>query len=346
VIDRVGLLKAAGIVGVALATGHVMQFGLPFAGQSDSSQAALAEPDSTQESRRYFAPRPRPIMPVLVGGAGSLSDALPDAPDEVAAAPALPRTQAYRRPVPDDPIRIPDDSARNNLNAFGIPCQSDLELTALEGGHVGLRLEATCNPNERVVIWHDGLRFADQTSALGVFEATVPAFRERAKFRVEFADGSSRAAEITAPDANEYDRVALQWVGGENLSIHAFEFGADRGDPGHVHRTRPSPVARLSGAVGGEIHRMGDTGLDAPVISEIYSFPSGHSPRSGVVRLMVEAEVTPFNCAKTVDAEAVQTEPEGGIRTVALALEMPGCEAVGDILVLKNVLRDLRIASN
>ena len=331
----------AAMAGFALATGHVMQYGMPFA--SETSDHVVEAPAPTTPN---ISPRPRPMMPVLAGGNGSLTDALPKAMEVAPPSLRAGIDPVARRPVPDDRIRVPDNRPYANLNAFGIPCDTSLEVTPMDEGQVALRLEANCITKERIVVWQDGLRFAARTSAVGVFEASIPAFRENTRFRVEFANGTSVEAGATVPGADAFDRVALLWSGTDNLSIHAFEFGATRGEAGHIHRTRPGPVARSSGTESGRIQRFGDPDVDAPLIAEVYSFPSGRAMKSGVVRLMVEVEVTPFSCGKTLDAEAIQTEAEGGLRSVALALDMPGCEAVGDILVLKNVLRDLRIARN
>ena len=83
-----------------------------------------------------------------------------------------------------------------------------------------------------------------------------------------------------------------------------------------------------------------------PLMAEVYTFPKTAKTRDGVVRLSVEAEVTAYNCETEVTGTTIQRNGIGDVRPVELTLAMPGCEAIGEFLVLKNLLQDLKIASN
>ena len=64
------------------------------------------------------------------------------------------------------------------------------------------------------------------------------------------------------------------------------------------------------------------------------------------MRVSVEAEVTKANCGREIAAETLQPGADGTMQAVEITLAVPDCSAVGEFLVLKNVLRDLKIASN
>jgi hypothetical protein len=209
---------------------------------------------------------------------------------------------------------------------------------------VRVLLSAPCRPNERVELRHEGLAFAMATSALGLIDVTIPVFTRQARIEAQLADGTVLTGMPVVAGLHDFERVALASDGRAVLAINAFEFGARPGDGGHV-RYAPGMWHRGSQARG-QIVRLGDPGIAAPLQSEIYTFPVGQKLTTGAVRLHVEAEVTEATCGRAVEATAIQSMPGGPPSHVALTLDMPGCDATGDILVLKNVLRDLRLARN
>lgn len=335
------LATAAVTVILAISIGHVMQFGLsagpasaPGGASPRAEKAAALRPVTPREDRMHDAPKV------------TVAAALPRPPAEALVPVSSLRKIVRRQRIPTDSFRSPDRTAYNNLNAFGIPCETSLRAEPAPGAMVALHLAATCRPNERIEVVHEGLRFASLTSALGEFDALVPAFSVEAKFEVVLADKTRVEARTTVPEAALVDRVALQWRGNGAMSIHAFEFGADVGEPGHVYSGKPASDLQPPDMIGGEIITLGDPRIDGPLLAEVYTFPSGQVSEKGVVRLQVEAEVTPFICGKEAVAEAVQSVPGATPSIVTVRLAMPGCDAVGDILVLKNILRDLKIASN
>ena len=74
----------------------------------------------------------------------------------------------------------------------------------------------------------------------------------------------------------------------------------------------------------------------------LYTFPADPNAKAVVV---VEAPVTEASCGREILAE---TLVGSGSRVTIndLAAAMPGCDAIGDYLVLKNLVPDLNIASN
>ena len=337
------LVTAAVTIILAGAIGHLMQYGLWPGGGGEGFAAAPSDAVSpVVRPSGLGATDPLPgRAPVTV-----MSDALPRPPADALSPGTLASAVVGRHAVPDDAFHAPDRPDYRDLNAFGMPCEKALTASLVDGGFVALNLSATCNPNERVEIEHAGLRFAMRTSVLGELAVTVPAFMTEAEFSVIMADGSTASAALRVPEAATVSRVALQWLGDPTMSIHAFEFGANAGDPGHIYHDKQASTLGRAGHVGGDIVALGDPGVESPRLAEVYSLPAGAYSDDGLVRLQVESRVTAFTCGKDSVAEAVQSTQGGRPTVVAVRLAMPGCDAVGDILVLKNILRDLRVVSN
>lgn len=191
-----------------------------------------------------------------------------------------------------------------------------------------------------VVITHSGIQVTAKTNAAGKLQQRIPALDETARVTVSF-EGDAIASTLTVPDANMYQHVAIVWNGDQNLQMHAFEFGAKRDQFGHVWAGAPKSPQRATRGNGGYLTRLGDgSGTSA----EIYSFPAGQTQNRGVIRLVAEAGVTPANCGKQINALALQTGPLGGIDATEVALKMPQCDGIGQVVRLQNLFQDMRLA--
>ncbi|WP_372605220.1 hypothetical protein [Actibacterium sp.] len=233
-----------------------------------------------------------------------------------------------------------------NLNEFGLPCATDLSAKPAAGGMVALTLTASCAPLARVEVMQDRLSFALRNSATGDLNILVPALSADPVFIVQIEDGPLLTATAHQPQARDFDRVALQWQGAAMMHLHAFEFGADYNDTGHIWAGHPRDASVGDAAVGGFMTVLGDSTLPNPSLAEVYSYPRGESRDSGVVRINIEAEVLDSNCGQEIVAETLQPGADGALAAAQLSLTMPDCGAVGEFLVLKNILRDLKIAHN
>ncbi|MBW4706766.1 hypothetical protein KX928_03090 [Roseobacter sp. YSTF-M11] len=211
---------------------------------------------------------------------------------------------------------------------------------------VKLSLTAPCMQNERVTVSHNGLQFTETTSDTGGLDVAVPAMSERAEFSVAFANGHSVDAIAQVPGVALYDRVAVQWQGADTVQIHAREFGASYGDAGHVWAGAARDVSAVVDGRGGFLTRHGDSSADDGLMIEVYTYPSELTAAQNALELSVETEVTNKNCGREVEAKALKLVAGAVLPIKALSLAVPGCDAIGDFLVLNNPLQDLTVASN
>ncbi len=272
---------------------------------------------------------------------------IPDMPSDS----AIPEPLELKQPTPLDrmapveeaaPEELPEEPGRNE---YGLACDVILSASAQTAGMVRLMLTAPCAADERLTVRHEGLIFSDETDALGMYTVDVPALSIDASFSVTLASGETAETAVDVPEAMRTERVVLQYNGDNGLQIHALEFGADYGDAGHIWSGNPGSVEAATRTGGGFLTMLGDRSQPDAFLAEVYTLPEDARGQDGVVRLSVEAEVTAANCNRDIAGQTIQRTAAGGMRPVSLTLSMPDCDAAGEFLVLKNLLRDLKIAS-
>ena len=260
-----------------------------------------------------------------------LPQTFPEAPVLIASAvePAPIAAMAFDRPTP---MRSPARLAGLDAARAGGPCDIDFSAEARPGALAALRIEAPCAPAARVTLRHQGLTVTLLTDAEGRAETLFPGLSRAAVFLAE-AGGVSAVAMTELPDMAEWKRVALQWRESDGLSLHAMAPGASYGSPGHVSRLTPSQE-------GARVIALGDAAAPSPRLAEIYTAPAGDA-----AALSVEIEVTARNCGKPMAAELVRSDAAQGLASTDLEVTLPGCDAVGELLVLQNLEPGLTVAS-
>ncbi len=277
---------------------------------------------------------------------------LPKPPAEAALPaplPMPPRDHAERMAARATPVSArPLEEAGAGLNAFGMVCTAHLSVEPLPGAMVALDLSAPCRAGQEVEIHHSGLRFAQRIGADGRVEAEVPALVQDAAFRAVFQDGETLTAGVPVPDAASLRRVAVQWEGASELLLHALEFGAEEGSSGHVWPGAPRSAALALASGGGFLTLLGDSGLDRARRVQVYSLPLAGAPREGTVELILEASGDGRACATEVEAQALHpsTAPGGPADALDITFVLPPCDEPGQILLLKNIIGNLKIARN
>jgi hypothetical protein len=347
-------VRVATVLVIALATGHVMQHGNAIAARLDRAD-----------------PVPEAPLPARLAGAGTALAPVVDV--ALLAAPDLPATPdvavtraAFDLPaVPETPLPMPapGDSRIASLDIANdaapepapMPapapaadradaCAPSLSLSPAPAAMIALSFAAPCAPGAEVVIEQAGLRFKVLADAEGRVALDVPALAMSAHIAVSTA-AVQREADIEMPTLADYDRVALAWSGAEGPELHAFEFGADYGDAGHVWRGNPRDASWAIRARGGFEQALGDGNAVVPARLEVYTFPAGHYPGEGDVRLSLETEVTAANCNRDIAARSLTIT--GGVAQAPtdVTLAMPECDAQGDFLVFGTLFPEITFAA-
>lgn len=329
-------LVAGGTFSVAMAIGFVMQNGDALASRM------VAEDDSGSQKLPAPAQADIAAMPVLPDPAINTVLTLPEAfaPSEPLAAPVRMAAAELDVPLSDAlPEVLPGGEE------LEISCAADLEATAGPAATVLLEISAPCAIDAVGTLHHQGIIVSVQTNAQGTATLVVPALAQEAVFIMDMPGGFGAAAIVSVPDFDQYDRAVLQWQGDTGLSLHALEFGAGYAEEGHVWAASARNIDAAQSGTGGFLMRLGDVALEGAMIAEVYTYPSGISQRDGTVELSVEAEVLGSNCGRSIAAQSIQISPGEDAQALDLTMTLPDCDAVGEFLVLKNMLRSLTLAS-
>ena len=225
-------------------------------------------------------------------------------------------------------------------------CEVTAKARPMAAAMVNVTLNAPCLPYERVTVHHNGMIFTQTTSKAGALDINVPSLAETAVFVFAFGNGEGAVAQTHVEDLEDFGRVVLQWKGQTGFQLHALEAGSDYEGKGHVWGGQPREIAAAITGAGGFIKMNGDLSASEPLVAEVYTFPKSLETSVGGVRLSVEAEVIQANCGQEIEAQALELRDNQSIKTRDLNLAVPDCDAVGNFLVLNNLLEDLKVASN
>ncbi|TKZ19352.1 translocase [Shimia litoralis] len=323
---------------VAISIGFLMQSGeANSAGRLSQQPASGVTPD-------LGAATPARLPPEALPPLSDVQDlsALPMLPREIGPKADFPSQPVILTVSRDSPVgMMPEEETTPMLG-----CDVALLAEPEAGAMVRVSLSAPCLMGERVTLHHSDMRFTELVGADGMLTVSIPALTEQAVFIVAFANGEGAVASANVPSLPFYDRVVVQWKGPVGLQLHAREYEADYGSDGHVWRGASRDVSILANGQGGYLTRLGNTQTPDALMAEIYTFPSGTAPLQGHVRLSVEAEVDAVNCSKDVTAQSIQLRSDKPPKLQDFHLTLPDCDAVGEFLVLKNLLEDLTIAQN
>lgn len=213
-------------------------------------------------------------------------------------------------------------------------CNTQLDLIAQPGAMIGLTLLSPCHPDQRVVLRHAGLAVTGKTSASGTLFATLPALTAVSVVEVLFPSGEVTTAQIGMPELTQTQRFVVQWQDADSFQLHGFENGAGYDQPGHISAAFPGKPGE-----GAFITLLGDSTTDLPLLAEAYTFgPDANA------QIVLEAAVTESTCGREILGETIMAS-QGSVEITDLSLAMPDCSAIGDILVLKNLVQDMKLAA-
>lgn len=208
-------------------------------------------------------------------------------------------------------------------------CAVTLALAPADGAMIDVSLSAPCNLGERVVIRHSGLSFSATIGGGGQLRLQLPALEVDALVAAYFEGSEILLAQVAVPEAADYIRFAVQMPYPAHFDL----------------RAREGEQVFVSGQVGaiGEQRRilnLGSMKSANPLLSQVYSIrKSAFLSPDLTVELRISGEI----CGKTLPAETILSNG-GKISKLQFDVAVPNCGASGDILLLKNLLRDLTLA--
>jgi hypothetical protein len=309
---------------VAFGAGHVVQSEIETAPQPGKVETALVD-TPLEHAANVKTPLARPA------GLG-LSDPTLGALDKALTPWA--RKSAPRVVLADAEVALPGEAqptpVEEIVSADSGDCTPNLSVKPREGAVLDVLLVAPCAKDSRVILRHGGLALTAHTNATGALSLMLPALDRAGEVTAMFKDGHRAEAAATVEMAG-LRRFAVQWLSDDAVQLQVYEDGAAFGAPGNVSAARPQGA--------GFLVALGDARTDLSLMSEIYTFPAAGLP----VQVTLEAEVTEANCGREVLGQTLDSV-DGTVKTSDITLTMPGCEAVGDILVLNNLVGDTTLA--
>lgn len=323
-----GILTAASTLAIALGIGFVMQ--------------------SSDEARAWYGSGSTPATKQ----ADPVKTELLDVQSIELTAAAETLETAYTAPQGDEAILLASvprpnlvEPERDDVLPADPACSVEAMARALPGAVVSLELTAPCLPDEKLTVHHGGMMFTDVTNDAGDLNIMIPALSEDAVFIMAFSNGDGAVATASVKDIDQFDRKVLQWRGSGAFSLHAREFGADYDSDGHVWQGGAQDLTGIAKGERGFVLQLGDATRGEPLMAEVYTFPTGRAAQGGTVYMTVEAEVTAENCGAEIEAQTLERQIGGAIQSRDVILSVPECSAVGDFMVLNNLLSDLTIAA-
>ena len=319
-MDRTFTIRIAAVtLCAALGIGAVMQ-------SWPSSQAATAQVPVVVSDVQEVSSTPRDLMPVDMPVVATL-------PDTIVSASV------------SSTVVTPDIVVPEPVVDSGFACDVKMSATPIAGAMMTVDITAPCHGSERVTLHHNGLMFTALTQPDGSLSVDVPALTEHALVVASFLDGAGAVALTDVSSVPFYDRVVLQWRGDAGLQLHAREFDAEYFTDGHVWQGASGNATRAATGQGGFLTKLGTADAPDALLAEVYTFPSGMTEAAGTVALTVEAEILASNCDSTVEAQTLEIRNGGTLTSKELTIDVPGCDTVGDFLLLKNLVEDLTIAA-
>jgi hypothetical protein len=204
----------------------------------------------------------------------------------------------------------------------GDHCRPSMQLTAVEGAMIHLSLLAPCNRNQRIVVRHSGLSFAEKTRTDGAATVLFPAMKPDATVAVYLADARLVLGKVAVPEVAGYSRLAVMWEWPAEVQLRVTD-----GD-----KVLVGTAPRIGGNAP-HVMALGTPDVQSPVMAQVYSVP-GHDLDE--MQLIGELRITPASCGRTLRLDTVRSD--AGVTSARdQTVPVPLCGTAGDILLLKNL---------
>ncbi len=241
-----------------------------------------------------------------------------------------------------DPLGLPPTATIAPAEPEVAGCAIDVQGSVKAGALMELSITAPCNSGESVAFEHAGLKFSEQLGPDGSLIVEVPAMTASARVALHFADGADKDVELNVPDFEAFDRIAVIWQGATGLQLHALEGGAGYDEAGHIWADTPGTPDAAIKETGGFISVLGSTA--SGFAADVYTYPAGLMRQGIEPEVSIEAQVMEHTCGGEIEGWILRTNPGRAPNVEPLKIMVPGCEAVGEFLVLRNLPVELKLA--
>ncbi len=223
-------------------------------------------------------------------------------------------------------------------------CNITLKASPKPAARVSLEVNARCHPNKVVTVEHANLRFRETLDANGELTVSIPAFSEFSLFSISLDGGINAMVGVYVAGLSSVDRVGISWSGRDDTFLHAFE-GTNLQN-GHRWRLSPGSYRRSQMDGGGYLTLLGDPQLPNAELTQVYSRRKFQSNTFKFVSLTLETLRGDTDCGGTLSVMTARHTPEIGYSSTQNKIRLQDCNSTTGSLVLKNLVKDLRVAQN
>lgn len=157
-----------------------------------------------------------------------------------------------------------------------------------------VRVGTPCRADQIIKFGYGDANVVRKLDSAGRLELTLDLFAGTSSpIAIVFEDGSSRELPARASDLDKLEKIALIWRAPVDLDLHAFEYGASFGQPGHVWSHSPSSALAAREQVAATRRGRGflsraDSGEGTGDKIEVYTFIRHHDQPAGVVSIAID----------------------------------------------------------
>jgi hypothetical protein len=170
-----------------------------------------------------------------------------------------------------------------------------VELAPVRGGQTHIAVDTACRAQQMVIFTYAGAVFIQTLDASGRVALVLDCFAgDREAVTIRFEDQTTVVRQpIVGEDMSDLSKVAIVWTSTVDLDLHAFEYSATFGGPGHVWSGQPrslqeaSAGARREGRGQGFMSTAG-AGGEVGMNLEVYTFMHQRGQAPGFIKLAVD----------------------------------------------------------
>lgn len=209
-------------------------------------------------------------------------------------------------------------------------CLPRLSLSNLAGATITAHVHAPCAAQKEITLRHAGLVFRHRLDDDGRLAVDLPVLDAMGFVSLQAVHAGMSVP--MPPGARDIPRLAVQWAGADGLRLRS-----DGNDSGF------SPASMAVTEEGGEVVLFAADD-DAGRIM-VYTWPAASDADP-----VLEARVTAGTCGRDIRARVIHAR-HGRMAARTLSFAMPGCDALGDVLVIAGLTAadaatDSRLAAN